>query len=80
MLSEKIVKNLNHQINRELYSGYLYLSMASYAASEGLNGFANWFIVQGKEEMFHAEKIYNYVNYSSNKVVFSKLHHYYDIL
>jgi len=69
MLSKRMVKSLNHQINRELYSSYLYLSMASYAASEGLNGFANWFIVQGKEEMFHAEKIYNYVNQQGSRVL-----------
>ena len=36
MLSEKMVKSINHQINREHYSAYLYLSIASYAAAEGL--------------------------------------------
>ncbi len=69
MLSKKMVKNINHQINRELYSAYLYFSMASYAASEGLNGFANWFMVQTKEEMFHAEKMYNYVNQQGSRVI-----------
>ena len=69
MLSEKMVKSINHQINREHYSAYLYLSMASYAAVEGLNGFANWFTVQMKEEMFHAEKMYNYVNQQGGRVL-----------
>ena len=69
MLSEKMVKSINHQINREHYSAYLYLSMASYAAAEGLNGFANWFTIQMKEEMFHAEKMYNYVNQQGSRVL-----------
>jgi len=69
MLSDKMVKSINHQINREHYSAYLYLSMASYAAAEGLNGFANWFAVQMKEEMFHAEKMYNYVNQQGSRVL-----------
>jgi len=69
MLSEKMIKSINHQINRELYSAYLYLSMASYADSEGLNGFAIWFKVQAKEEEFHAEKMYNYVNQQGSRVL-----------
>ena len=69
MLSEKMVKSLNYQINRELYSAYLYLSMASYADSEGLSGFANWFKIQAKEEEYHAEKMYNYVNQQGRRVV-----------
>lgn len=64
-----MVKSINHQINREHYSAYLYLSMASYAAAEGLNGFANWFTVQVKEEVFHAEKMYNYVNQQGSRVL-----------
>ncbi len=69
MLSKKMVKSLNYQINRELYSAYLYLSMASYADAEGLNGFANWFKIQAKEEEFHAEKMYNYVNQQGERVL-----------
>lgn len=69
MLSVKMVKSINHQINREHYSAYLYLSMAAYAAAEGLKGFANWFTVQMKEEMFHAEKMFNYVNQQGGRVL-----------
>jgi len=69
MLSEEIGKTLNYQINRELYSAYLYLSMASYADFEGLSGFANWFKIQAKEEEYHAEKMYNYVNQQGRRVV-----------
>lgn len=61
MLSDKMTKALNTQINKEMYSAYLYLAMSSYADSKGLKGFANWFRVQYQEEMEHAMKIYNYV-------------------
>ena len=61
MLSEKMVKSLNRQMNRELYSAYLYMSMAAWAAHENLKGFANWFGVQAKEEFIHADKFYNYI-------------------
>ena len=69
MLNDKVSKGLNRQINRELYSAYLYLSMASYASSIGLNGFANWFNVQVKEELSHADKMYNYMIQQGSKVM-----------
>lgn len=69
MLSEKVVKSLNHQINREIYSAYLYLGMNAYAGSIGLKGFANWFLVQVKEELSHAQIIYNYVNQQGSRVI-----------
>lgn len=62
MLTEKLCQALNNQLNNELYSAYLYLSMSSYAASIGLKGSANWFMVQYQEEMVHAMKFYNYIN------------------
>jgi ferritin len=52
---------LNNQINAELYSSYLYLSMASYYSSIDLAGFAHWMECQAKEELFHAMKMYDYV-------------------
>jgi len=61
MLSKKMADSLNRQVNRELYSAYLYLSMASFASSIGLRGFANWFNTQVKEEAAHAARLYNYV-------------------
>ena len=62
MLSNKLCDALNKQLNNELYSAYLYLSMSSYAGSIGLKGSANWFMVQYQEEMAHAMKFYNYIN------------------
>ena len=61
MLSENMEAALNKQLNNELYSAYLYLSMSAYSTSIGLRGFANWFMVQYQEEMVHAMKFYNYI-------------------
>jgi len=61
MLSEKMEKALNQQINAEMYSAYLYLSMASYFESVDLEGCANWMKAQTQEEMIHAMKIYDFV-------------------
>ena len=68
MLSEKMYDALNTQINREIYSAYLYLSMSAYSTYIGLKGFANWFMVQYQEEMSHAMKLYDYVNDHGNHV------------
>ncbi len=61
MLSKTMEKELNEQVNKELYSAYLYMAMAAYAASIGLNGFAHWFSVQAKEEFTHTEKFYHFI-------------------
>jgi len=61
MLSEKLTNALNDQVNWELYSSYLYLSMSSYAESNGLKGVANWLFVQAKEEMAHAIHMYQQI-------------------
>jgi len=61
MLSERMEKALNQQVNAELYSSYLYLSMASYLGSLNLDGFVNWMKVQALEELYHALKLYNFI-------------------
>jgi len=61
MLSDEMIEALNKQINEEFYSAYLYLSMSAYFDSIGLKGFANWMMVQHKEEMDHGMKIYRYL-------------------
>lgn len=61
MLSDKMVDALNGQINKEMYSAYLYMSMSAYTDFIGLKGFANWFYIQYQEEMEHAMRIYNYI-------------------
>ena len=61
MLSEKMQDALNAQINAELWSAYLYLSMSMAAADKGLKGVANWFAIQFKEEQDHAMILFNYL-------------------
>jgi ferritin len=61
MLSEKMAEALNGQVNKEMYSAYLYMAMSAHANDRGLKGFANWFMVQYHEEMLHAMKIYEYI-------------------
>lgn len=61
MISEKMTQALNEQVNREMYSAYLYMAMSTHCSQTGLKGFANWFMVQYHEEMFHAMKIYEYI-------------------
>lgn len=68
MLSKKMENALNEQINKEMYSAYLYMAMSAHSTSIGLPGFANWFMVQYQEEMEHAMKIYNYVNVQGGKI------------
>lgn len=60
MISHTMLEALNRQINRELYSAYLYLSMSAWFSDRGLPGFANWMQVQVQEEQFHAMKFYDY--------------------
>ena len=69
MLSKKMEQALNSQVNAEMYSAYLYLSMESYFKSLNLNGFANWMRAQTQEEMMHAMKIYDYVHERGGRVL-----------
>ncbi len=73
MLSERLMKALNDQVNYEFYSAYTYLSMAAYAESEDLNGFANFFRVQAQEELFHAMKFYDYINQMNGRVLLENI-------
>lgn len=68
MLSEKLLNELNTQIKYELESANYYLAMAAHCASEDLDGFAHFFMIQADEERFHAMKFYNFVNDLGAKV------------
>jgi ferritin len=68
MMSDKMQKAINDQINAELYSAYLYLAMEAYFQSKGLAGFANWMRVQTQEEIVHAMKMYDFINARSGRV------------
>ena len=73
MLNSKIEKELNKQINKEFFSSYLYMSMAAYFESIDLLGFGNWMQIQAKEELTHAEKMYNFVHERGGKVVLEQI-------
>lgn len=68
MIKEKLEQVINKQINAELYSAYLYLSMAAYFEDANLPGFANWMRVQFEEEQFHAMKFLNYLTERGGRV------------
>ncbi len=68
MLSQKLHDAINAQINAELWSAYLYLSMSMDAESKGYKGVANWFYIQFQEEQDHARIFMNYLNSRDAKV------------
>ena len=61
MISNTINEILNEQINKEFYSGYLYLSMSANMKELGLRGFASWLKIQAREEVEHGLKIFDYL-------------------
>ena len=67
-MDQKVSQLLNEQINKEFYSAYLYLDMANFYSARGLDGFANWFEVQAREEQDHAMLFYRYLHNNSEAV------------
>ena len=61
MIGKPMQDLMNEQINKELYSSYLYLSMAAYFEDKNLPGFANWMRIQADEEREHAMKFYDFI-------------------
>jgi len=73
MLSEKMLKALNEQLNKEIYSAYLYFAMAGYFDDLNLEGFANWMKAQAEEEVGHALRFYNYIYDRNGRVELSEI-------
>lgn len=73
ILSKKLENAINKQINAELWSAYLYLSMSAYFESINLGGFANWMRVQAEEEVEHAMKFYKHINDRRGRVTLSAI-------
>ena len=67
-MDAKVSQLLNEQINKEFYSAYLYLDMANFYSAKGLDGFANWFEIQAKEEQDHAMLMYQYMHNNDQAV------------
>ena len=70
MMSDRMQEAINKQINFELYSSYLYMSMSAQFSSMNLPGFANWMHVQAKEEMAHVMRFYNHIIERGGKITF----------
>jgi len=73
MLNKKLEKELNTQVNRELFSSYLYMSMSAYFQSIDMVGFANWMHMQAQEEMSHAMKLYGFINERGGRVTLEQI-------
>ena len=67
-MDKKVAGLLNDQINKELYSAYLYLDMANFYSAKGLDGFANWYEIQAREEQDHAMLMYKYLHNNGQAV------------
>ena len=67
-MNKKVHELLNQQINKEVQSAYLYLDFANYFEAVGLDGFANWYMIQAQEERDHAMLFYRYLQNESQKV------------
>lgn len=67
-MDAKVRELLNQQINKEFYSAYLYLDFSNYFEDVGLDGFANWYMIQAQEERDHAMLFYTYLQNESQKV------------
>ena len=73
MLSKKVEKALNDQLNMEYSSAYVYQAMAAYFSDINFSGFAAWMDNQAEEERTHARKIYDYILERSGKVALSEI-------
>ncbi|MFC1594737.1 ferritin [Candidatus Omnitrophota bacterium] len=72
-MDKKLLKAINEQIKNELYSAYLYLSMAAYSESINLPGFAHWMKAQAGEEQEHAMKLFGFLIDKGERVVLQAL-------
>jgi ferritin len=73
MISKKLESAINEQINAELYSAYLYLSMSAYFKSANLNGFASWMRIQAQEEEIHAMKFFDYLSERGGRIILKEI-------
>mgnify|MGYP002514957361 CR=1 FL=1 len=68
MMDKKVHELLNQQINKEFYSAYLYLDFSNWFSAKGLDGFANWYLIQAQEERDHALLFMKYMQNNGLKV------------
>ncbi len=72
-MNQKVHELLNQQINKEFYSAYLYLEFSNYFKSKGLDGFANWYMIQAQEERDHAMLFYTYLQNQNQEVILDSI-------
>ena len=72
-MNSKIESAFNEQLNAELFSSYLYLSMAAYFESHNLKGMASWMRMQVQEENMHGMKFFDFINERGGKVTLAKI-------
>jgi ferritin len=73
MIKKEIQEAFNQQINEEIFSSYLYLSMSAYFESVNLKGFAGWMRVQAQEELVHAMKFFSFIHERGGRVALKAL-------
>jgi ferritin len=73
MINDKMQTAINKQINAELYSAYLYISMSAQFQAMNLKGFANWMRIQSLEEFTHADKFYNFLIDRGGRVILNSI-------
>ena len=73
MLSNRVQEALNKQVNAELFSSYLYLSMSAYLEEANFRGMAQWMRVQSEEETTHGMKIYDYIIERGGRVTLTQI-------
>lgn len=73
MVSEKIIDLVNQQISKEQYAAQLYLSMSAWFYAQDLDGIGNYFRVQSKEELMHADKMFDYVNDIGGQIILNEV-------
>ena len=73
MMNSKIESAFNEQLNAELFSSYLYLSMAAYFESQNLKGMASWMRMQAQEEHIHAMKFFDFINERGSRVALTPI-------
>ncbi|MDY3316222.1 ferritin [Riemerella anatipestifer] len=73
MISKKIEQLINEQITKEQYAAQYYLSMAAWFHDQDLDGIANYFRVQAKEELMHADKMFDFLNDVGGRVILGQV-------
>ncbi len=73
MISKKIAELINKQISDEQYAAQYYLSMSAWFSAKDLDGIANYFRVQSKEELMHADKMFDYMNDVGGEIIIGEI-------